>query len=187
MEYNAAGWLEKNKDPLHDNLTRVLSSALETYVAQIFANYRDVGESFGVAKLKKRVKKGAFRNVARRHKEQLANLMTQLGGTQPHFVRCIVPNPEKRPGRIDVPLVLDQLRCNGALEGIHIARLGYPNPIIFALQTTLRDTDAWYTPLRLHGWSEGLHSDDRFVGSRTIQLCGWKFEDCFQSRCPFRA
>jgi myosin protein heavy chain len=138
VEYDTAGWLEKNKDPLNDNLTRVMSAATEPYVATLFADFAEAtptggalaGNMFTVGK-KRTLKKGAFRTVAQRHKEQLASLMAQLQATQPHFVRCIVPNPHKKPGRIDVPLVLDQLRCNGVLEGIRIARQGYPNRLPF--------------------------------------------------------
>lgn len=129
VEYSTEGWLEKNKDPLNDNLTRVLASSSEKYVTQLFAEFAEGGET-GI--VKKRVKKGAFRTVGQRHKEQLTSLMAQLQATQPHFVRCIVPNPHKRPARVDVPLILDQLRCNGVLEGIRIARLGYPNRLPFA-------------------------------------------------------
>jgi myosin protein heavy chain len=129
VEYRTEGWLEKNKDPLNDNLTRVLAASTERYIAGLFAEYAEGGPSDGPRK--RILKKGAFRTVAQRHKEQLNGLMSQLQATQPHFVRCIVPNPFKRPGRVDVPLVLDQLRCNGVLEGIRIARLGYPNRLPF--------------------------------------------------------
>lgn len=136
VEYRTDGWLEKNKDPLNDNLTKVLAASSEPYVATLFAEYAEApnalsGNHFMTQGKKRTMKKGAFRTVAQRHKEQLASLMGQLRATQPHFVRCIVPNTLKKPGRVDVPLVLDQLRCNGVLEGIRIARLGYPNRLPF--------------------------------------------------------
>ncbi|KAJ7433184.1 P-loop containing nucleoside triphosphate hydrolase protein [Mycena galericulata] len=109
------------------------AASSDRYVASLFAEYADApvtssgpggaGNLFTAGK-KRAMKKGAFRTVAQRHKEQLQS-------TQPHFVRCIVPNSNKKPGRFDIPLVLDQLRCNGVLEGIRIARLGYPNRLPF--------------------------------------------------------
>lgn len=136
VEYRTERWLEKNKDPLNDNLLRVLAVSTEHWVASLFQDvigaYPQSSSSVAYVLGKKRgVKKGAFRTVAQRHREQLSLLMAQLHATQPHFVRCIVPNTNKKPGRIDIPLVLDQLRCNGVLEGIRIARLGYPNRLPF--------------------------------------------------------
>ena len=78
-----------------------------------------------------RPKKGMFRTVGQLYKEQLFKLMGTLRNTNPNFVRCIIPNHEKRAGKIDSPLVLDQLRCNGVLEGIRICRQGFPNRIPF--------------------------------------------------------
>ena len=124
------GWLEKNKDPLNETLTRVLAGLAKWYVTDLFAEYGDT-LPLGTAGRKRILKKGAFRTVSQRHKEQLASLMAQLHAMQPCFVRCIVPNQNMRPGRVNVPLDLDQLRCNGVLEGIRIARLGYPNRLPF--------------------------------------------------------
>ena len=130
VEYSTEGWLEKNKDPLNDNITKLLAASTEKHVASLFADCGDGDDDLGATR--SRVKKGLFRTVAQRHKEQLSSLMAQLHSTHPHFVRCIIPNHKKRPKQLSAPLVLDQLRCNGVLEGIRIARTGFPNRLPFS-------------------------------------------------------
>jgi myosin heavy chain 9/10/11/14 len=130
VEYSTDGWLEKNKDPLSDNLTRLLAASTEKHVATLFADCADLEDDVNITR--NRIKRGLFRTVAQRHKEQLSSLMNQLHSTRPHFVRCILPNHKKRPKQFQAPLVLDQLRCNGVLEGIRIARTGFPNRLPFA-------------------------------------------------------
>lgn len=131
VEYNTEGWLEKNRDPLNDNISKLLAASTEPHIASLFADDADdAHDPWGHPK--SRVKKGLFRTVAQRHKEQLSSLMAQLHSTHPHFVRCIIPNHQKKPKRLNAPLVLDQLRCNGVLEGIRIARTGFPNRLPFA-------------------------------------------------------
>ncbi|KAJ5947397.1 hypothetical protein N7466_000412 [Penicillium verhagenii] len=130
VEYSTHDWLEKNKDPMNDNITRLLATSDHPHVANLFSDCADPEE--GSENPRSRVKKGLFRTVAQRHKEQLSSLMTQLHSTHPHFVRCILPNHKKRPKMLHAPLVLDQLRCNGVLEGIRIARTGFPNRLPFA-------------------------------------------------------
>ncbi|CAB1344652.1 unnamed protein product [Coregonus sp. 'balchen'] len=78
-----------------------------------------------------KTKKGMFRTVGQLYKESLTKLMATLRNTNPNFVRCIIPNHEKRAGKLEPHLVLDQLRCNGVLEGIRICRQGFPNRIVF--------------------------------------------------------
>ncbi|GLI80745.1 class II myosin [Penicillium ochrochloron] len=130
VEYTTNDWLEKNKDPMNDNITRLLAASEDQHVANLFADCAEPEE--GSDYPRSRVKKGLFRTVAQRHKEQLSSLMMQLHSTHPHFVRCILPNHKKRPKMLHAPLVLDQLRCNGVLEGIRIARTGFPNRLPFA-------------------------------------------------------
>ncbi|BFZ54789.1 class II myosin [Savitreella phatthalungensis] len=121
VEYKTAGWLDKNRDPLSAQLSELLSQSAIPHIASLFTDA--ASSSTG--------KTGIFRTVAQKHKEQLTLLMSQLNDTEPHFVRCILPNARKSSKEFDFGLVLDQLRCNGVLEGIRIARSGYPNRVSY--------------------------------------------------------
>lgn len=76
---------------------------------------------------KKKGKSGSFLTVSMMYRESLNSLMTMLNMTHPHFIRCIIPNEKKTSGLLDAALVLNQLTCNGVLEGIRICRKGFPN------------------------------------------------------------
>ncbi|XP_053327788.1 myosin-11 isoform X2 [Spea bombifrons] len=138
VDYNATNWLTKNMDPLNDNVTSLLNQSSDKFVADL---WKDVDRIVGLDQMAKmtesslpsasKTKKGMFRTVGQLYKEQLAKLMTTLRNTNPNFVRCIIPNHEKRSGKLDAHLVLEQLRCNGVLEGIRICRQGFPNRILF--------------------------------------------------------
>ncbi|KAH0632072.1 hypothetical protein JD844_020133 [Phrynosoma platyrhinos] len=114
--YNATAWLTKNMDPLNDNVTALLNQSSEKFVADL---WKDVDRIVGLDQMAKmtesslpsasKTKKGMFRTVGQLYKEQLTKLMTTLRNTSPNFVRCIIPNHEKRSGKLDAFLVLEQL------------------------------------------------------------------------------
>ncbi|XP_026836239.1 myosin heavy chain, non-muscle isoform X1 [Drosophila erecta] len=134
VDYSAAKWLMKNMDPLNENIVSLLQGSQDPFVVNIWKDAEIVGmaqQALTDTQFGARTRKGMFRTVSHLYKEQLAKLMDTLRNTNPNFVRCIIPNHEKRAGKIDAPLVLDQLRCNGVLEGIRICRQGFPNRIPF--------------------------------------------------------
>merc|ERR1712037_345824 len=54
-----------------------------------------------------------------------------MGKTEPHFIRCVVPNTHKEPGGVESELVMHQYKCNGVLAGIAICRKGFPNKMLY--------------------------------------------------------
>uniref|UniRef100_A0A6M2DP06 Putative myosin class v heavy chain n=1 Tax=Xenopsylla cheopis TaxID=163159 RepID=A0A6M2DP06_XENCH len=134
VDYSASKWLMKNMDPLNENVVSLLQNSQDPFVVHIWKDAEIVGmaqQALSDTQFGARTRKGMFRTVSHLYKEQLSKLMDTLRNTNPNFVRCIIPNHEKRAGKIDAPLVLDQLRCNGVLEGIRICRQGFPNRIPF--------------------------------------------------------
>ncbi|KAM3865009.1 myosin-10 [Diretmus argenteus] len=173
VDYKADEWLMKNMDPLNDNVATLLHQSTDKFVAEL---WKDVDRIVGldqVAGMNEtafgatyKTKKGMFRTVGQLYKESLSKLMATLRNTNPNFVRCIIPNHEKRAGKLEPHLVLDQLRCNGVLEGIRICRQGFPNRIIFQ---EFRQRYEILTPNAIpKGFMDGKQACERMI--RALEL-----------------
>ncbi|XP_051986018.1 myosin-10 isoform X3 [Xyrauchen texanus] len=173
VDYKADEWLMKNMDPLNDNVATLLHQSTDKFVAEL---WKDVDRIVGldqVAGMNEtafgatyKTKKGMFRTVGQLYKESLTKLMATLRNTNPNFVRCIIPNHEKRAGKLEPHLVLDQLRCNGVLEGIRICRQGFPNRIIFQ---EFRQRYEILTPNAIpKGFMDGKQACERMI--RALEL-----------------
>lgn len=189
VDYKADEWLMKNMDPLNDNVATLLHQSTERFTAELWKDVdRIVGldqvsgmgdVSFGASY---KTKKGMFRTVGQLYKESLAKLMATLRNTNPNFVRCIIPNHEKRAGKLEPHLVLDQLRCNGVLEGIRICRQGFPNRIIFQ---EFRQRYEILTPNAIpKGFMDGKQACERMIKSLELDANLYRVG---QSKIFFRA
>merc|ERR1711909_265918 len=129
VSYNLTGWLEKNKDPLNDTIVEMIKNGSNSLMVRSFADHP--GQPLETPKDQDRKKKGGGKTVSSYFKGQLDDLMVTLYKTEPHFIRCVVPNTHKEPGGVESGLVMHQYQCNGVLAGIAICRKGFPNKMLY--------------------------------------------------------
>merc|ERR1719195_2159861 len=131
VSYNVTGWLEKNKDPVNDTVVDVLKRGSCALMVTVWADHPGQSAPPEDPKEKKKKKKGGGKTVSSVYLVQLGELMTTLHSTEPHFIRCIVPNTHKQPLVVETELIMHQLTCNGVLEGIRVCMLGFPNRMLY--------------------------------------------------------
>merc|ERR1711936_707922 len=156
VSYNVTGWLEKNKDPVNDTVVDVLKRGSCQLMLTCWMDHP--GQSAPPEEGKKKKKKGGGKTVASVYLVQLAELMTTLNSTEPHFIRCIVPNTHKKPLETETPLIMHQLTCNGVLEGIRVCMLGFPNRMLY------RDYKARYMVLGAEVLATAANDKEGVVG-----------------------
>merc|ERR1712045_737492 len=115
--------------PVNDTVVDVLKRGTCELMRTVWADHP--GQSAPPDNEKKKKKKGGGKTVASVYLVQLAELMGTLHSTEPHFIRCIVPNTHKKPLEVEPPLIMHQLTCNGVLEGIRICMRGFPNRMLY--------------------------------------------------------
>ena len=64
-------------------------------------------------------------------RNSLNDLVAKLQSANPHFVRCLKPNPAKTAMEFDTPYVLAQLRYTGISDVVKIRKFGYAMRLSF--------------------------------------------------------
>merc|ERR1712012_1531683 len=131
VSYNVTGWLEKNKDPVNDTVVDVLKRGENALMVHLWREHPGQSAPPEEAGDKKKKKGGGAKTVSSVYLVQLSELTTTLHNTEPHFIRCIVPNTHKQPLVVETQLIMPQLTCNGVLEGIRVCMLGFPNRMLY--------------------------------------------------------
>merc|ERR1711976_765194 len=131
VSYNVTAWLEKNKDPVNDTVVDVLKRSSNALLVHLWRDHPGQSNPPEEEKGKKKKKGGGAKTVSSVYLVQLGELMSTLHATEPHFIRCIVPNTHKQPLQVETELIMHQLTCNGVLEGIRVCMLGFPNRMLY--------------------------------------------------------
>lgn len=127
--YSVDGFLDKNRDTLRADVVDLLVSSKIQLVSEIFKRRRAYTEaSRTVSKADGRfvTMKPRAPTVAARFCDSLQGLIEAMSQCHPWFVRCLKPNREKAPMKLDMAVVLEQLRYSGMLDTIRIRKLGFP-------------------------------------------------------------
>uniref|UniRef100_A0A663LVN9 Myosin VC n=1 Tax=Athene cunicularia TaxID=194338 RepID=A0A663LVN9_ATHCN len=134
VEYKCEGFLEKNRDTVHEVLVEILKESKFHLCANSFRDNPVSISPFGSAinirsarPVLKSPNKQLRMTVGSKFRSSLSLLMVTLNATTPHYVRCIKPNDEKLPFEFDSRRVAQQLRACGVLETIRISAQSYPS------------------------------------------------------------
>uniref|UniRef100_A0A1I7YG55 Myosin motor domain-containing protein n=1 Tax=Steinernema glaseri TaxID=37863 RepID=A0A1I7YG55_9BILA len=110
--YQTALFLEKNNDALHQSLEFIMEQSETPLLQQLFKKTTPVTNGLALPRGKG------------------SNKLSVASGT--HFVRCIKPNEEMKPGQFEGARILSQLKCAGMISVLKLMQKGYPSRTMFA-------------------------------------------------------
>lgn len=130
VDYYVDGFIEKNLDQLTPDILEALEKSKNKIIRMVFSPKKEEDDP-KIAKKKSSITNSSAPNklqsdsLSKQFKKQLDELMKMLSQSNPRYVKCIKPNPEKKPKIIHSHEVMEQLLSAGVLEAIKIRKQGY--------------------------------------------------------------
>lgn len=119
VNYDVDTFLEKNRDTICEEMSELLRKS--EVIGYIF---EDPLLSIST-RPKPKTSKSA--TVGHQFRGSLATLIGTLNSTEPHYIRCIKPNDEKKAFEFNEERAVQQLKACGVYETIRISNNGFPS------------------------------------------------------------
>ncbi|CAF1580482.1 unnamed protein product [Adineta ricciae] len=156
VQYDARGFLEKNRDYLAPEIIQVLRASHVQLVSSLFQysltktgtlpdndnprytsslNENNLTNNFDINNTLMPLNASHNRvqaTVSTYFRYSLTDLFSKMVHGSPRFVRCFKPNNERMPGCFNTQTVLEQLKYSGILAAAKIRRYGFSHRIPFA-------------------------------------------------------
>ena len=111
VNYTVEGWLDKNRDTLKPAMRLLMRASSIPFIANLIEAPDENAKKDTVG--------GFFR-------KQLDSLMTLINTTNPHWIRCVKPHPNKKPLQVHGVQMMVQLESSGVLGTVKIRKAGFP-------------------------------------------------------------
>jgi len=111
VNYNAKGFLEKNKDTLFQDAYDLLSTSQHAVLVELFPEEET---------------RRQIKSLGYQFRRSLHSLMDSLAETESRYIRCIKPNDDQAANRFETDRVIEQMRYSGVFEAVEIRSKGYP-------------------------------------------------------------
>jgi hypothetical protein len=143
VTYSVHQFLEKNKDPISQDLQVLVEFSDDPFVAAMMKTAKEVvaeevaaaaadgvggggtGSKFRDRGGGSKMRSGKFVGVADGFKSSLRRLISTLQGGELHFIRCLKPNDSKAPDMWDRDVAHRQLMSAGLVQAVAATREGY--------------------------------------------------------------
>jgi myosin heavy subunit len=131
ITYETEGFLEKNRDVLHQEAINLLNSSNSEIVKGVgsAARCESTPRRAGGAKTVTKVARQSSivsQSVGAQFRSQLNSLLGAIDETHPHYIRCLKPNDRNQRSLFDRPRITSQLANGGVLAAVRVARAGFP-------------------------------------------------------------
>lgn len=126
VEYSTDDFMEKNTDELPKEAIELLQNSSNPFIRNL-AGMIECDKEEASKKATKNKAKKTKETVGGEFRRQLLHLREKIDRMTPHYVRCLKPNDALVQNRYDRAAVVEQLRCNGIIEALRVARAGFSN------------------------------------------------------------